>query len=103
MIGEHLVEGTHKIRIRLFDRITVSESVQVPSPMPSYPFAIGSAVYRTEYGAIFGRVNRPKPFSGSRRDATSLYRRDKLLREGQLAPAPFADAQVFFDFVQSGV
>ena len=57
MLGEHLPERFHQIRICLFHGITGLTPVKLPAPKPSYLFAIGSAVYRPKNRAVFGEVD----------------------------------------------
>jgi hypothetical protein len=64
VLWEHLLEGFHEVRIRLFHRITGAATIKLPAPMPSYPLAIRSFVHRSEYGTVFGDMDRLKPPPG---------------------------------------
>jgi hypothetical protein len=99
VLGEPLLERFHQIRIRLCHGITGPASIKLPAPLPGYPFAMGSAVYRPENWAIFYGVHRPQLHTGFRRGAGLLHRPDILIRQGQLVPGPLADQQVLFDFI----
>ena len=103
MLGKHLPERFHKVRIRLFHGTADPASIKLPTPMPSYPFSNGSVVYRPENWTVFGDVNCPKPLSGSQCGGGTLHRSNKLIRPGQFVLAPFADKQVFFDLFEIGV
>jgi hypothetical protein len=63
MLGEHLPERFREVFIRIFRRTANPDPIKLPTPMPSYPFAIGPGVHRPEYWAVFGDVDRPEPLS----------------------------------------
>jgi hypothetical protein len=57
VFGEHLLEGFHEVRICILHGITNPATIKLPAPMPSYPFAIGSAVHRTKHWTVFSDVD----------------------------------------------
>src|ERR1039458_4406364 len=60
MLWEHLPERFRQVRTCLVNGTENPASVKLSTPIPSDPFAIGSAVHRPEYWTVFSNMDGPQ-------------------------------------------
>ena len=87
MLWEHLPERFRQVRTCLVNGTENPASVKLSTPIPSDPFAIGSAVHRPEYWTVFSNMDGPQ-------SSFVVQHRNGILHH-QFILARFAEAQVF--------